>query len=450
MMKQSIGSSLCSGVLAAILLVSTAGAAEMGDEAKWYVSGSIGQINFEGDEEVEDGILLIGRLGYDYNEWWSFEAGLELAPSLDENTGGRTDYSTDPPTYNPAWSRLEDTAGPGVHDTWSLGVAADALFHFTRWERVDPYLSAGVGFRWYADELSEGTTDLALRVGGGVMYHFNDEWAVRADGRTFVAGKDTEANMTLDAGVVWTWGAGVPADFVAVGGPNDSDGDGLTDDEEAEIGTDPYDPDTDDDGLTDGEEVKKYKTDPLNSDTDWDGLTDGYDEVRKYKTNPLKRDTDDGGVADGHEVIEDSTNPLDPSDDLMLFELYIQFDYDKAVIKPQYHPDLDVIAKVLQRNPQGTSRIEGHADRSKKSKDRYNKRLSKRRAQAVLDYLASVGGIDKSRMEAIGYGFDRPKAPNDPESGNPDNRRVEVYLRYIDEQDRPAATPEPKAQPADE
>ena len=57
----------------------------------------------------------------------------------------------------------------------------------------------------------------------------------------------------------------------------DSDGDGLTDDEEADIGTDPNDPDTDDDGLNDGDEVD-LGTDPLNPDTDGDGVNDG-DEV---------------------------------------------------------------------------------------------------------------------------------------------------------------------------
>ena len=89
--------------------------------------------------------------------------------------------------------------------------------------------------------------------------------------------------------------------------------------------------------MSDGEEVNQYKTDPLNPDTDFDGLKDGYDEVHKYRTNPLIRDTDNGGVADGHEVIEDGTDPLDPADDLILFELNIQFDYDKAVIKSEYY-----------------------------------------------------------------------------------------------------------------
>jgi len=93
----------------------------------------------------------------------------------------------------------------------------------------------------------------------------------------------------------------------------DSDDDGLTDGEEAILGTDPFDSDTDDDGLTDGEEVEVYGTDPLDPDTDDDGLTDG-DEVQVYGTDPLDPDTDDDGLMDGLEVAL-GTDPLDPDTD---------------------------------------------------------------------------------------------------------------------------------------
>ncbi|MFK7929109.1 MAG: hypothetical protein AB8H79_13030 [Myxococcota bacterium] len=58
----------------------------------------------------------------------------------------------------------------------------------------------------------------------------------------------------------------------------DTDGDGLTDGEEAELGTDPSVADTDEDGLNDGAEVNTHDTDPLDSDSDADGYLDG-DEV---------------------------------------------------------------------------------------------------------------------------------------------------------------------------
>lgn len=62
--------------------------------------------------------------------------------------------------------------------------------------------------------------------------------------------------------------------------PLDSDGDGLSDEAEGELGTDPYKVDTDKDGLFDREEIKVYQTDPLNPDSDGDGSLDG-EEVRK-------------------------------------------------------------------------------------------------------------------------------------------------------------------------
>ena len=417
---------MAGAALAAALMTTSTGSraadGEMPQEALWYVSGGLGAILFEGDEEVDSGLILSGRLGYDYSEWWSLEGVFTLAPNLDINTFGRTRIVNGEVVK-------DRVPRANAKDAWAAGLALDALFHFTRWERLDPYLVGGLGFLWYEEDVNGEDFDPALRVGAGVMYHFNDEWALRADGRTFIAGNDTEANMVVDGSLVWTWGARVAPAYEAIGGPLDSDGDGLTDDEEGMYRTDPYDPDTDGDGLTDGQEVKQYGTKPLDPDSDLDGLTDGHDEVLRYQTDPLDRDTDDGGVADGHEVIEDQTDPLDPSDDLLLIELYIQFDYDRAKIKPEFFNDLNVIAKVLQRHPEATARVEGHADRTQKSKAKYNKELSRRRAAAVVTYLADSGKIDADRLTAVGYGFERPKERNDPKTGNPVNRRVEVYIR---------------------
>ncbi len=98
---------------------------------------------------------------------------------------------------------------------------------------------------------------------------------------------------------------------------SDGDNDGLTDDEEAALGTDPLDPDTDDDGLTDGEEVQIHLTNPLLADSDTDGLDDG-DEIARG-TDPLNPDTDGDRLNDGDEValaaFGDCPNPLNPDSD---------------------------------------------------------------------------------------------------------------------------------------
>jgi Tol biopolymer transport system component len=96
-------------------------------------------------------------------------------------------------------------------------------------------------------------------------------------------------------------------------GQRDSDGDGLTDSEEIEIGTDPNNPDTDGDELWDGDEVLRG-TDPLNPDSDGDGLSDG-EEVLRRATDPLNPDTDNDVLNDGEEV-QRGTDPLKPDTDL--------------------------------------------------------------------------------------------------------------------------------------
>ena len=86
----------------------------------------------------------------------------------------------------------------------------------------------------------------------------------------------------------------------------DSDGDGICDEQEVDIGTDPNDVDTDGDGLTDAEEVE-LGTDPTNPDSDGDGLLDG-DEATVGR-DPL---VPDGACADN--VVEASVGAPAPAD----------------------------------------------------------------------------------------------------------------------------------------
>jgi outer membrane protein OmpA-like peptidoglycan-associated protein len=94
----------------------------------------------------------------------------------------------------------------------------------------------------------------------------------------------------------------------------DTDADGLTNDEEKQLGTDPLRADSDGDGLSDGDEVKKYHTNPLSADTDNDGITD-YDEIYVYNTDPLNPDMDGDGLKDGDEIYTYHTDPKNPDTD---------------------------------------------------------------------------------------------------------------------------------------
>lgn len=86
-------------------------------------------------------------------------------------------------------------------------------------------------------------------------------------------------NLNLNANV------NLPANANVNSAAIDTDHDGLTDDQEKALGTDPNNPDTDGDGLSDGEEVNIYHTDPLNPDTDGDGYKDGVEVQNGYNPN---------------------------------------------------------------------------------------------------------------------------------------------------------------------
>ncbi len=118
---------------------------------------------------------------------------------------------------------------------------------------------------------------------------------------------------------------------------------------------------------------------------------------------------------------------VEVTDDKIVIREKIQFDFDKATIRPESDDLLAEIAKVMNDNPRLKKiRVEGHA--SSEGGYDHNVDLSKRRAKAVLDHLVRKGKVDKSRLESEGYGPDRPIASNDTESGRETNRRLEFTI----------------------
>jgi len=104
----------------------------------------------------------------------------------------------------------------------------------------------------------------------------------------------------------------------------------------------------------------------------------------------------------------------------------VQFAYNKAEILSASDDLLNDVATVMKQHPEVKKiRIEGHA--SSEGDDKYNKDLSDRRANAVMDFLVKAG-VDPERMEAVGYGEERPIADNDTEEGREKNRRVEFNI----------------------
>ncbi|MDD2659919.1 MAG: OmpA family protein [Methylococcales bacterium] len=102
----------------------------------------------------------------------------------------------------------------------------------------------------------------------------------------------------------------------------------------------------------------------------------------------------------------------------------VKFDNDKAVIKPEYFPELDNAAEIIKGHPEVTIEVQGHT--SKTGGFEYNMKLSERRAIAVRNYL--VKETHSPNITARGYGWTRPIDTNETEAGRANNRRVQLEV----------------------
>jgi len=100
----------------------------------------------------------------------------------------------------------------------------------------------------------------------------------------------------------------------------------------------------------------------------------------------------------------------------------INFDVDKATIKPESMGTLNMIVQVLKDNPDVKFEIDGHTDNSGTAP--HNLTLSQQRAEAVKSQLISMG-VDASRLASKGFGDTKPIGDNATLEGKANNRRVE-------------------------
>jgi len=115
--------------------------------------------------------------------------------------------------------------------------------------------------------------------------------------------------------------------------------------------------------------------------------------------------------------------------DRLCMNLNMEFDTGKADIKPQYKDQIAKVGDFMRQNPTTTAVIEGHTDNVGSSD--YNMKLSQQRAANVVDYLTKNFGIEKSRLEAKGYGYTRRIAYNNTPEGRQKNRRINAIIDCV-------------------
>lgn len=237
---------------------------------------------------------------------------------------------------------------------------------------------------------------------------------------------------------------GAPGPDTARPGPDqDSDGDGFPDSIDAcpqqpEDGLDPnpadgcpITADRDGDGIPDIQDKCPDEPEDLDhiqdedgcpeTDADGDGVPDVRDAcplVPGVEQGDPKRDGCPVHAAPKKLVIEADKG------ELRLLEP-VQFETATADLKPVSYSLLDEVVNVLLDSPTIRLSVFGHTDN--RGAPAYNQDLSQRRAAAVVKYLTDKG-IPANRLEAKGFGAERPVATNDTAEGRATNRRVEFKI----------------------
>lgn len=134
--------------------------------------------------------------------------------------------------------------------------------------------------------------------------------------------------------------------------------------------------------------------------------------------------TGPGGSRTASTSVTVNPPPPKPAERLVL---HINFDTDKAVIRPADRAELQKAIDFVKQHPGQKISIEGHTDSTGTAK--YNQGLSERRAAAVKDYLLKNGVTDGGMIATSGYGQTKPVASNSTKQGRFENRRVEIVVQ---------------------
>jgi OmpA-OmpF porin, OOP family len=106
--------------------------------------------------------------------------------------------------------------------------------------------------------------------------------------------------------------------------------------------------------------------------------------------------------------------------------LGIEYDINRADIRPQYHDEVAKVGDFMKKYPTTTAVIEGYADEV--GNPQTNLQLSQQRAAGVVKYLEDNFGIAPARLTAKGYGEARPVADNATDLGRQKNRHINAVI----------------------
>ena len=331
-----------------------------------------------------------------------------------------------------------------------------------------PYLFAGFGFTKFSEGSQNGLytdedTSSTPLVGAGLNYFLNDNLALNLSVSYRNANEEKSYNhLQHIIGLSYNFGMedsdkdGVPdkrdvcpnvPGLKEFAGCPDTDGDGIPDNKDmcpdaAGKASNGGCPDTDGDGIIDKDDAcpKAAGSAAMNGcpDTDGDTVADNLDKCPNEAGDPANNgcpwaDRDNDGVADKDDACPDeagiAANKGCPAEPTGLIEFInsskstIVFKVDSSKINNDGNDALNELVGLMNQYPKANLILEGHT--SSDGSSAYNMKLSVKRAESIKSFLLDAG-VSESRLEAIGYGEDKPIEDNATYKGRKANRRAKI------------------------
>ncbi len=333
-------------------------------------------------------------------------------------------------------AELEGALGPGASagdESAMLWAARGHVIGQLPGARITPFVLAGLG-RMGADTDAMGADgDPAAHVGIGAKLALTSLLGVRLDLRDNMTGKSPESRSKRHEiahhpevllGLSLTLGRSEEKQPEPA--PSDRDKDGFLDPDDKcpdEKGVAPDGcpiGDKDKDGFLDPDdkcpEEKGVAPDGCpDRDPDKDGILDPDDKCPTEPETKNGFEDEDGCPDELPEAVKKFSGVIQG----------IEFDVNKATIRPKSFTVLDEAVKVLTDYPKLRIEISGHTDTD--GKRDHNLELSKKRSESVKEYFTKKG-ITEDRIETRGAGPDEPIADNKTKAGKQKNRRIEFKL----------------------